>query len=53
MVIIGAALRLAGAERHLRGLAALVAQHDAEPVAELEVLVPHGVVPDGGPRKRG
>jgi hypothetical protein len=42
VAVVRPAVRLAGPERHLRGLAVLVAQHDPEPVAELQVLVLHG-----------
>src|SRR5262249_17857708 len=42
VAIVRPALSLAGRQGHLGGLTVFVAQHDAEAVAELQVLVLHG-----------
>jgi hypothetical protein len=39
MPVLRTAFRLAGGERHLGGLRALISQHDAETLPELKVLV--------------
>ena len=38
------AFRIAGGERHLSGLAMIVSQNDAKTLAELQLLVMHGIL---------
>src|SRR4051794_41704119 len=42
VAVVPTALGLSRCERHLGGLAVVVSQHDAEPVAKLQVPVLHG-----------